>query len=112
MLSMLSEVGSTATSQTGRDLSIAQKHLLEIAKALVLSPTLLILDEPTHRWARTASSCSSASSGRGRRWQRGRLHHAPTRRGPRPRRPGHGAAGRQAAGTSDVDAITDEQLWR
>jgi len=48
MLSMLSEVGSTAhLADRVEDLSIAQKHLLEIAKALVLSPTLLILDEPT-----------------------------------------------------------------
>jgi ribose transport system ATP-binding protein len=29
------------------DLTIAQKHLLEIAKALATSPTILVLDEPT-----------------------------------------------------------------
>ena len=29
------------------DLSIAQKHLLEIAKALATSPKILVLDEPT-----------------------------------------------------------------
>ncbi|MFX8844720.1 ATP-binding cassette domain-containing protein, partial [Acinetobacter baumannii] len=28
-------------------LTVAQKHLLEIAKALVLKPRILILDEPT-----------------------------------------------------------------
>jgi ribose transport system ATP-binding protein len=48
MRAMLADVGSTAhlEDRVG-SLSIAQKHLLELAKALVVNPTLLILDEPT-----------------------------------------------------------------
>jgi ribose transport system ATP-binding protein len=45
---MLDEVGFNAHLEDRVDsLSVAQKHLLELAKALVVSPRLLILDEPT-----------------------------------------------------------------
>lgn len=48
MRSMLLGVGSTVhLADRVEELSVAQKHLLEIAKALVMSPRLLILDEPT-----------------------------------------------------------------
>jgi ribose transport system ATP-binding protein len=48
MRSMLAGIGSTAhLADRVEDLSVAQKHLLEIAKALVIAPRLLILDEPT-----------------------------------------------------------------
>lgn len=48
MRSMLVGVGSTVhLADRVEELSVAQKHLLEIAKALVISPRLLILDEPT-----------------------------------------------------------------
>jgi len=48
MRAMLDGVGSTAhLADRVEDLSVAQKHLLEIAKALVIAPKLLILDEPT-----------------------------------------------------------------
>lgn len=48
MRSMLMGVGSTVhLADRVENLSVAQKHLLEIAKALVISPRLLILDEPT-----------------------------------------------------------------
>src|SRR5690242_13810431 len=48
MRAMLDGVGSTAhLADRVEDLSVAQKHLLEIAKALVIRPKLLILDEPT-----------------------------------------------------------------
>jgi ribose transport system ATP-binding protein len=48
MRSMLVGVGSSAhLADRVEELSVAQKQLLEIAKALVLSPRLLILDEPT-----------------------------------------------------------------
>lgn len=48
MRAMLDDVGSTAhlEDRVG-SLSIAQKHLLELAKALVMKPKVLILDEPT-----------------------------------------------------------------
>jgi ribose transport system ATP-binding protein len=48
MRQMLADVGSTAhlEDRVGT-LTVAQKHLLELAKALVLKPSLLILDEPT-----------------------------------------------------------------
>ena len=48
MKQMLADVGSTAhLDDRVATLSVAQKHLLELAKALVLRPKLLILDEPT-----------------------------------------------------------------
>jgi ribose transport system ATP-binding protein len=48
MREMLDGVGSSAhLADRVEDLSVAQKHLLEIAKALVIRPKLLILDEPT-----------------------------------------------------------------
>ncbi len=48
MQAMLDDVGSTAhlEDRVG-GLSVAQKHLLELAKALVMKPKVLILDEPT-----------------------------------------------------------------
>jgi ribose transport system ATP-binding protein len=48
MRAMLSGVGSQLhLSDRVEDLTVAQKHLLEIAKALAISPKVLILDEPT-----------------------------------------------------------------
>lgn len=48
MRRLLTDVGSTAHLQDRvGGLSVAQKHLLELAKALALRPKLLILDEPT-----------------------------------------------------------------
>ncbi|NMO56434.1 ATP-binding cassette domain-containing protein [Actinoplanes sp. TBRC 11911] len=48
MRAMLADVGCAAHLQDRvESLSIAQKHLLELAKALVVEPSLLILDEPT-----------------------------------------------------------------
>jgi ribose transport system ATP-binding protein len=48
MQSMLDEVGFAAHLEDRvSTLGIAQKHLLELAKALVLKPRVLILDEPT-----------------------------------------------------------------
>lgn len=48
MRAMLEDVGSTAHLEDRvNTLSVAQKHLLELAKALVQKPRLLILDEPT-----------------------------------------------------------------
>ena len=45
---LLARVGlKISLLQRVEDLSIAQKHLLEIAKALATSPKILILDEPT-----------------------------------------------------------------
>ncbi len=48
MRKLLDDVGSSVhlEDRVG-SLSVAQKHLLELAKAFALSPTLLILDEPT-----------------------------------------------------------------
>lgn len=48
MQAILDDVGFTGHLEDRVDtLSIAQKHLLELAKALVLNPRILILDEPT-----------------------------------------------------------------
>ena len=48
MRRMLDDVGSTAHLEDRvSGLSVAQRHLLELAKALVVQPSLLILDEPT-----------------------------------------------------------------
>ncbi|MEV4171268.1 ATP-binding cassette domain-containing protein [Nonomuraea sp. NPDC049709] len=48
MRSILDRVGCTAHPQDRvGGLSIAQKHLLELAKAMAVEPRLLILDEPT-----------------------------------------------------------------
>ena len=97
MRDMLDDVGSTAhlEDRVG-SLTVAQKHLLELAKALVLKPTLLILDEPTAPLGRDAvdllfARVRKAAASRHRR----RLHHPPPGRGPRPRHPGDGAARRQ-----------------
>ena len=48
MRRMLEDVGSSAHLEDRvSGLSVAQRHLLELAKALVVNPSLLILDEPT-----------------------------------------------------------------
>ena len=48
MRAMLDDVGFTPHLEDRVDgLTVAQKHLLELAKALVVRPRLLILDEPT-----------------------------------------------------------------
>jgi len=48
MRAMLADVGCSAHLEDRvSSLSVAQKHLLELAKALVVKPSLLILDEPT-----------------------------------------------------------------
>ena len=48
MREMLRDVGSNAhLDDRVSTLTVAQKHLLELAKALVVKPSLLILDEPT-----------------------------------------------------------------
>ena len=48
MRRMLDDVGSTAHLEDRvAGLSVAQKHLLELAKAMAVRPRLLILDEPT-----------------------------------------------------------------
>jgi ribose transport system ATP-binding protein len=48
MRQLLDDVGSTAhLNDRVRGLSVAQKHLLELAKAFAMKPKVLILDEPT-----------------------------------------------------------------
>jgi len=55
MRAMLDDVGCTAhlEDRVG-NLSLAQRHLLELAKALVMKPRILILDEPTAPLAQDA----------------------------------------------------------
>ncbi len=48
MRQVLDDVGSTAHLEDRVDsLSVAQRHLLELAKAMLAKPSILILDEPT-----------------------------------------------------------------
>ena len=55
MKAMLDDVGCTAHLEDRvANLSLAQRHLLELAKALVLRPRVLILDEPTAPLAQDA----------------------------------------------------------
>jgi ribose transport system ATP-binding protein len=55
MRAMLEDVGSSAHLEDRvANLSLAQRHLLELAKALVLQPRILILDEPTAALAQDA----------------------------------------------------------
>ncbi len=55
MRAMLDDVGAQAHLEDRvANLSLAQRHLLELAKALVLEPRILILDEPTAALAQDA----------------------------------------------------------
>lgn len=55
MRAMLDDVGASAHLEDRvANLSLAQRHLLELAKALVLQPRILILDEPTAALAQDA----------------------------------------------------------
>ena len=78
-------------------LSVARRHLLELAKAFAVSPRLLILDEPTAPLSQDSVDLlftavrKLAADGNGRR-----LHHAPPRRGSGDRRSCHRPARRQA----------------
>ena len=79
-------------------LTLAEKHLLEIAKAFAIEPKLLVLDEPTAPLGGDAvdAAVPPGAGGRGPGHVR-RLHHPPARRGARAGRPGHGAARRTRA---------------
>jgi ribose transport system ATP-binding protein len=78
-------------------LTVAQRHLLEIAKAFALEPRVLILDEPTAPLGQASVDLLFSRAPRGRRRGRRRLHHASPRRGPRARPSGHRAARWQGA---------------
>ena len=92
-------------------LSVARRHLLELAKAFAVAPRLLILDEPTAPLSQDSverlftAVRQLAADGHG-----GGLHHPPAGRGPRDRGPRHRPARRPAPGTSAVTDITDEEL--
>ena len=79
-------------------LSVARRHLLELAKAFAVSPRLLILDEPTAPLSQDSVELlftavrKLAADGHGHR-----LHHAPAGRGARDRRSRHRPARRHAA---------------
>ena len=99
MRAILDSVGFTGhlDDRVG-SLSVARKHLLELAKALAQRPRVLILDEPTAPLGGDSvdllfERVRAAARDRRRR----RLHHPPPRRGPRARRPGHRPAGRPPA---------------
>ena len=96
MRRMLDVVGFTGHLEARvSSLSVARRHLLELAKAFAAQPKLLILDEPTAPLSpgvrRPAVPRRPRPRGAG---HGGGLHHAPTRRGPRDRRPRHGPARR------------------
>ena len=81
---MLDAVGLHVPLRARSDtLPVAQKHLLEIAKALALKPKVLILDEPT---AALDQEATDMLFGRIREVVKtgyvGHLHHAPPRRDP------------------------------
>jgi len=99
MRQMLADVGSGVhlEDRVG-SLTVAQKHLLELAKALVVRPKLLILDEPTAPLGKDAVDLlfqrvrSAASQGTAVVYITHRLAEV------RIPFPGHCAARRQAAG--------------
>ncbi len=78
------------------DLTVAQRQLLELTKAIAANPRVLILDEPTaplgaDRVATVFELVREATRGRGR----GHLHLPPAGRGAPDRRPGHRHARRR-----------------
>ena len=79
-------------------LSVARRHLLELAKAFAVSPRLLILDEPTAPLSQDSVELlfTAVRKLAARRHGR-RLHHAPAGRGSRDRRSRHRPARRHAA---------------
>ncbi len=96
---MLDAVGLDVPLRTRADaLTVAQKHLLEIAKALAIKPKVLILDEPT---ASLDQDATDMLFGRIREVVKtgtvGHLHHPPAGRTPPDRPAGHRAARRQGA---------------
>ena len=79
-------------------LTVARRHLLELAKALAVSPRLLILDEPTAPLTQdSVELLFDAVRKLARRRHGRRLHHPPPRRGARDRRPGNSPARRHPA---------------
>ncbi len=92
-------------------LTLADRQLFEVAKALVSNPKVLLLDEPT---TALGPRRGGGASSRGRRLQAARdgcgLRQPPAPRSPRDRRPDHRAPGRSARGTFDARSTTESEL--
>ena len=92
-------VSAWTSSRTIRSmrLSIAQRQMVEIAKALSMDARIIIMDEPTS--SLTLTETDKLLEGHRRPQGRRRQHHlhlAPAQRGEAMRRPGRGAARRPA----------------
>ena len=92
-------------------LTLAERQLFEVAKALVSNPKVLLLDEPTTALGpdevealhRTVGSLQKARG-------RGGVRESPPSRGPRDRRPDHRAPGRKDPGTFDARSTSEHDL--
>jgi ABC-type branched-subunit amino acid transport system ATPase component len=107
----LFDAGISPTAKV-RDLTVPQRYLVEIAKATLERPKVLILDEPTasltdRENARALRSRPGTARARGR----GNLDHAPLGGTVRDRRPRDGDAGwsacRDVVGARDDDGPAD-----
>ncbi len=81
---------ASTSSRTVRELSLTQRQMLEICKALIRKPSVLVLDEPTSALLpeQVELALHEGARVRGERRDR-RLHLAPARGDREPQRPGH-----------------------
>ena len=106
MQPLLDRLGVDFTPDTPvAEMSLAQRQLLEIVKALSLDARLVIMDEPTSSLTLTETDAADARSSPGSRPRGQRhLHLAPPQRGRALRRPRRRAARRRAWSASSTAA--------